>query len=423
MNLLISFFIKLIALFSAVLVLLTGYAIQANAQVTMGTKDFSGSDDDEVPSRLVVSESKINKDEIQTTIIIDFKKRIAVLPVQNLSGSRAPIGTINQVLTDSIQKKGANLLEKKAMTSFIFRHRLRNTGSVNQNISRAFKEEENVDALLVTVLELYERSDSPKISLISRLVLTGDTPKIIWMDNVSLTGDQSPGFLDLGVVSDPNELMETALHSMAESFIEFLFSLTARDEVTAGTDSISENNTVAQNKEPAAKKYLPKTYYRSPLLFSKKTYTIAVTPFYNLTERRYAEELVTLHFIMNLLQRTKFTVIEPGVIRHHFLRYRTIMQDGLSLANVDLLFSKLDCDLILTGKILDYLDYQGPKGIPQVDFSVIVFERKSRQIVWSSKSYNDGDEGVFFFELGKKHTANKLASEMTKSIVNLMMEN
>ncbi len=32
---------------------------------------------------------------------------------------------------------------------------------------------------------------------------------------------------------------------------------------------------------------------------------------------------------------------------------------------------------------------------------------KTRQIVWTSASYNEGDDGVFFFNLGKVNTAHR----------------
>jgi len=46
-----------------------------------------------------------------------------------------------------------------------------------------------------------------------------------------------------------------------------------------------------------------------------------------------------------------------------------------------------------------------------------VFDMKTRQIVWSSSSYNQGDDGVFFFNLGKVNTAQGMASGMARSVV------
>jgi hypothetical protein len=49
-----------------------------------------------------------------------------------------------------------------------------------------------------------------------------------------------------------------------------------------------------------------------------------------------------------------------------------------------------------------------------------VFDMKTRQIVWSSFSYNKGDDGVFFFNLGKVNTAHETASGMVRSVVDRM---
>ncbi len=93
------------------------------------------------------------------------------------------------------------------------------------------------------------------------------------------------------------------------------------------------------------------------------------------------------------------------------------MDDGISLADADAVFSRLDADLILSGKTFDYQDYQGANGKPKVDFSATLIEKRSREVVWSCKSYHEGDEGVWFFDLGKVNTAHSLANEMVQRAV------
>ncbi len=93
------------------------------------------------------------------------------------------------------------------------------------------------------------------------------------------------------------------------------------------------------------------------------------------------------------------------------------MDDGISLADADAVFSRLDADLILTGKVLDYQDYQGPTGKPKVGFSALLIEKKSREVVWSCQSYHEGDEGVWFFDWGNVYTAHSLATEMIQLAV------
>jgi len=67
--------------------------------------------------------------------------------------------------------------------------------------------------------------------------------------------------------------------------------------------------------------------------------------------------------------------------------------------------------------VMEYQDYIGGWGNPKVEFSTRVFDMKTRQIVWTSSSYNQGDDGVFFFNLGKVNTAHGMATGMVRSVV------
>jgi hypothetical protein len=131
---------------------------------------------------------------------------------------------------------------------------------------------------------------------------------------------------------------------------------------------------------------------------------------------------MALHFVRQLLAHENFTVIEPGVVRHELLRARIIMGDGISLADADLISRLLEVDLILSGKVMDYQDFQGPLAKPKVDFSAEIFEKKSREVVWAALSYNRGDDDVFFFDWGRINTAYAMATQMVQLAVADMVE-
>ncbi|MGB6381062.1 MAG: hypothetical protein WBG51_07815, partial [Syntrophobacteria bacterium] len=86
------------------------------------------------------------------------------------------------------------------------------------------------------------------------------------------------------------------------------------------------------------------------------------------------------------------------------------------------LFSRLDADLILTGKVFDYQDFEGSSGRAKVDFSALMIERRRREVVWAGVSQNEGDYGVFFFDWGKITTAHVMASEMVQSALETLAE-
>ena len=337
----------------------------------------------------------------------DVKKlRIAVLPVENLSGTSAPLKEIKQSLIDRLKTQGLNILDDKVLEGFMVRHRMRYTGGIDIAIAEAFRKEIEAEAVLITSLELYDAVYPPRIALNARLVSTEDKPVILWMDSTGLAGDDSPGILGLGLIEDPRILLKKALQILSVSLTEYL------------TDK--GKGIFVQRK--VRKKFHPKTFYRSPIINPETKYTIAVTPFFNRSERKNAGEIMVLHFVRELRKLDNFDVVEPGIQREELLRFRIIMEDGLSLANADLLFATLNADLILTGIVLDYQDHQGTTGTPKVDFSVIVIDGKSREVVWTSKSYNEGDDGVFFFDRGRVNTAHAMTSEMVRAVVKMMVE-
>jgi hypothetical protein len=172
----------------------------------------------------------------------------------------------------------------------------------------------------------------------------------------------------------------------------------------------------------ASRKHRPKVIYRSPVLDPSVPYTVAVMPFFNLSERNFAGEIMALHFVRQLVAHDNFNVIEPGVVRAALLRGRVIMGGGISMADADLMSRLLQADLVLSGKIMDYQDFQGAAAKPKVDFAAEIFEEKSREVVWAALSYNQGDDGVFFFDWGRVNTAYVMASQMVQLAVEDMVE-
>ncbi len=111
-----------------------------------------------------------------------------------------------------------------------------------------------------------------------------------------------------------------------------------------------------------------------------------------------------------------------GVVRQAFLEMRIILDQGVSLVNAESIAGLLNADLILAGDVTDYEDYQGVWGKPKVSFSAQLIERKSREVVWSSNSYNEGDDGVFFFDVGRVNTASVMVSQMARWIGRMILQ-
>jgi hypothetical protein len=328
---------------------------------------------------------------------------IAVLPVENLSATSAPLKDIRQTFIDKMKARGMDVLPETALEDFMARHRVRYTGGIDAATAAQFKDETGAAAVLITSLELYNTYNPPKVGVASRLVRTGADPGILWIDSASMAGDDHPGLLELGLLEDPKAVTDRVLGILAGSLSAYMSGQPPALEAGAG-------------------RYRPKFYFKSPVLSPDVKYKVAVVPFFNKSERRNAGDIMMLAFIRGLSDVPGMTVMEPGVVRDDLLRLRVVMEEGLTLDTAEVVMNTLGVDLLVMGSVLDYEDYQGVFGMPKVDFTVQVLEKKSMQIVWESKSYNTGDDGVFFFDWHRINTAGQMTSQMVDNVVRMMTE-
>jgi TolB-like protein len=318
---------------------------------------------------------------------------IAVLPVENLSGGPAPVKEVRQGLADRLKELGLTIMPYDALESFMARHRLRNTGAIDGTTAMEFRNETGVAAVLITSLELYNESNPPRIALTSRIVTAEESPKIISMSSTAMAGNDAPGLFGLGLIENPRVLTDKAVERLAEALVH-------GDKRTRGGVTL-----------PPEALFLPRP------LDPTRTYSVAVLPFFNKSSRKYAGEIVALHFIRELNRLGNMHVIEPGVIRQELLRYRIIMEEGVSMADAEIVFGILKADLILSGNVDAYEDHQGSYDTPKVEFSALLLDRQSRKAVWAVNAHNTGDDRNYFFDVNRLTTASSLSAEMIRSAV------
>jgi TolB-like protein len=346
--------------------------------------------------------------EYKIDTFINLYTPVAVMPIANISKQWAPYAVIKRSMTALVQEQGLTVVDDTVLERFLEKHRIRYTGGMDRATAQVFEEENVARSVLITNLEHYDQMYPPKIAIASRLVSVRKRPEILWMDSTGLAGHDNPKLLDLGLITNHQVLLEKAIRILSGSFQLFLQNkITIIDEERGWLE------------EP---RFEPKIYHRSSAIFDKaRGFTVAVFPFFNLSDRKYGEDIMALHFVREMTKLKNIHVIEPGVVRDALLKKRVIMYDGISLFNAQAIFSMLNADFILTGNILDYNDYPGAFGRPDVDFSTRLIERRNLETVWSSKSYSKGDDDVYFFDFGKVNTANEIASEMVRAIVEKMV--
>jgi TolB-like protein len=319
---------------------------------------------------------------------------VAVFPVENLSGGGIPADEVRRFLINRLASGGISVLGDDALEGFMTRHRVRYAAGLDAATAGSLRQETGVDGVVIASIDLSVNTVPPKVALTVRLVSVAGAPVVVWADDAALAGDDAPGLLGLGLVSDYQALLRKALNRIGDSMLAYLKS----GEGTAGPKSAS--------------KFEPKVAYRSLAIQPDKSYSVAVVPFFNLSGRRDAGEILALLFVRHLSSLQPFRVVDPGVTRRQLLDARVIMDSGLSLADADTVAGLIEADFVLAGRVIFYEDYEGPADRTRVEFSAVLIEKKSRRVVWSSDSYNAGSDGVRFFGLGATRTAHAVATQM-----------
>jgi TolB-like protein len=370
---------------------------------------------------------------------------IAVLPIENLSGERAPIEVTVQRLRVDLEEKGFRLVDEEILARFMHRHRIRVAGGLSRDESRAIRDATGAGAVLIISVAAYRESPPPEVSLFARLVSSGDQPEILWMESVGLSGEDEVGLLGLGRIWEAGVLLEKVVQRLTGSLARNLpesapgaprpdaprpdeipdraapppvpeDAVDARIGAGWHASSFSEGN-LAEIGSPRNRsaRYAPRITFRSPIADAHRRYSVAVVPFLNRSERKNAGRIMTLHFVEELNRVDGLRVVDPGLVREKMLQYRTVIPEGPSLSTADLLSSDgaLDIDLVLSGTVFDY----GGTVAPKVDFTLEIIETASREIVWKSRSYNHGAEGVFFLDAGRVYTPHRLAVDMAGAAI------
>lgn len=325
---------------------------------------------------------------------------VAVLPFENLSGAPAPLADLRMALIEQMRQRGFRVPDESALEAFMERHRLRYTGGITQPTAAAMRDELGVTGILITSLELYIGENPPRMAMTSRVVSAAEPPVILWMESTSRAGNEAPGLLGLGLVEKMEELAGLVFARHADSLAGYFSGL--------------------EEQPPGGRTFRPDIHYRAPQFDPEAAYRVAVLPFVNQSGSRHAGELMALHFVRQLHASANFRVIEPGLVREELMRLRVIIPEGASLDTAHLLFGRIEADLLLSGKVMEYDDYRGAEGVPRVYFTVQVIERHSNEVVWSSQSSSGGDEGVLLFDFGRIHSASELASRLARETVKLL---
>jgi hypothetical protein len=339
---------------------------------------------------------------------------IAVLtPVPPPSG-RAPVDRIAESLSDALAARGFKVLPLADVDAVLARHRERYTGGVSASMAVAFAEEAGATGILVTSIDDWDESETPRIALTCRWVAaTAETP-ILWMDTAAHHALEAPGAFGLGLGKDADALLDEAVVELAGG-------------VAANRKALEEGRPAARPRQHTVeRRFRPRSMAfdasRAIPADGVTPRRVAVLPFFTDGPDREVGEIVALQFVQQLTAYDAYDVVEPGVVRQALLDARVIQDEGVSLAQVDAVRALLNVDAVVSGRVSEFEPLGIDPGSPTVAFTANVIDARSRRVIWASFSFARGDDGLHFFGTGHVRSAVLLTSELVRGVVERVEE-
>ncbi len=326
--------------------------------------------------------------------------RVALYPPQNASGRPARVKELEQGLELALRARGVEVVAGDAVRRALAARRIRYTGGLDRESAAAVRDGLGVEAVFIPTVLLDDPAYPPRLAVDGRLVSAADPPAILWEDGVARGGADYPGWFSQGIVSSIGALQGQVLSDLAGSLSEWL---DGKGAPRPGCDAIR-----------------PRIAYRSRKLDVAGLRTVAVLPFVNQTTRRNAGEAFELQVLRELVATGQFKVVEPGNVRERMLAGRIIVEGGASLDAARVMGEALGADVLLAGFVRDFQDPPAQSGPPQVELGVQAIDGRTGDVLWWSSSRSRGDDGVFFWGIGRVSTAAELACGVSRGIAGRM---
>lgn len=314
---------------------------------------------------------------------------IALLPFTNYTEVLEAPDLIMPLVSDVLEGRGFTVVAGPPVEEVLYRHRIRHTTMVGTVTAQALAQELGVSAVMVGMINLFQESQRPQVGISARLVALPEGI-ILWADDVALSGEDFTRMLGLGTVRSSNTLSALAVRRL-------FASLEAR----------LEPQEVTPSKPPGLLGWLAwaksHKYYRSPNADFYGVDTLAVLPFLNVSSRPDAGEIVTALFVSGLHNTGLYRVVEPGLVRDVFLRYRITTVGAIDRRGRIYLNRHMNVNGYLLGTVYEYNE-GGPRlttTVPTITLSARMVRADNSQVVWSMENRHQGSDFNFVLDFDR----------------------
>ncbi len=146
--------------------------------------------------------------------------------------------------------------------------------------------------------------------------------------------------------------------------------------------------------------------------------TMVVLPFANFSGKEDAGKQVYNAFLLELLKKRQYNIVEPGEIDNILREERIRITDRIDNASLEILKNRLNANYVLIGAVNEY-DYvqNAARPIPYVAFTIRILDVSNGRIVWAADQSRRGDDGEFLFGWGLVSSISKLTTKSVKQVI------
>ncbi len=305
------------------------------------------------------------------------RERIIIFPFENFTAEASAPALVMNVLKESLQKRGVEIVDESDTNRFMQKERVRSTANMPKEVLLKAKKELSADYVLLGTIHNFYASENPQAGISARLI-EPESGEIVWADYSSHAGEDFVKLLGLGAIKDIDRLVQRVVERLLGSF----------------------NSVRIKEKE--------------------STYRIAVIPFKNNGKRAGAGSIVAHMFVNELYKSDKFVPVDYGFVRNATVFLRIWPSGEIDYLTIDALSGYLNIDAILIGTVEEYPDRENEMVKPEVEISARLIDARKKRVIWSNSMRMDRDSDIYIFDWGRITTIDKIAHKVASKLVKEM---
>lgn len=308
-----------------------------------------------------------------------LQAKVAVLPFANFTELQGAPDIVMPIVVKALEARGFTVVWGQPIEDVLYRNRVRLTTMIGTKTAEALAANLDVNSVMVGMISLTKGEGLPQMGVSARL-LSLPGAEVLWAQDVSLAGEDFTGPLGLGTVK--------SLEALSDRAVKRLFSsLKAR----------LERQVVPPAGPPGLLSFLSKS--EGPEIFIDADVDfygldrLAVLPFLNASDRPSAGDIVTALFVSAIHNTGKFHVIEPGIVREVFLRFRIRNIGAIDPHDLLALNRHMKVQGYLLGSVYEYVEGKELEtSPPSITISARMVRAHDGKIVWSMENRRQGND-------------------------------